>query len=140
MDGTRSHRSRVELEAAQRAFDDLFRHDAGAALAGCFADDARLLWPEGPAIIGPEAIGQAFAEFAAAFETVSFVPSYDLVEVEGSLAVVVGSFIETRRSRDAHVIERVYGRVAYSWRLEAGRWRCTRLMTSRYAPTEVVAE
>ncbi|MEX2136743.1 MAG: nuclear transport factor 2 family protein [Chloroflexota bacterium] len=138
--GTGSQGSRIQLEAAQRAFDDLFRHDAGAALAGCFADDAQLLWPEQPAIAGPEAIGEAFAEFVAGFETISFEPMYDLVAVEGPLAAVVGSFIETRRSRREHLVERVYGRLAYTWRLDAGKWRVMRLMTSRYAPTEVVVE
>jgi ketosteroid isomerase-like protein len=140
MDGVGSSASRVELEAAQRSFDDGFRRDAGADLSDWFAHDAQLLWPEQAAIVGQDAIGQAFAEFALAFETISFEPMYDLVDVQGPLAVVIGSFIEMRRSREDRVVERVHGRLAYSWRLDAGNWRITRLITSRYAPTEVVAK
>lgn len=132
--------SRADLEAAQRSFDKLFRRDAGATLAQWFAEDAQLLFPEEAPITGPVAIGRAFAEFAMAFETISFEPVYDLVEVEGPLAVVMGTFIKIRRSREEPVVQRVHGRVVYTWRLDNGSWRCTRLMTSRYAPNEVVGE
>jgi ketosteroid isomerase-like protein len=130
---------RAAFERALATVDDLARHDAGAALGEWFAADAQLLWPEEAAIIGPLAIGQAFADFAEAFETVSFEPEYDLVEVVPPLAVAIGSFIEVRRVRATGVVERVHGRLVYAWRTdpEAG-WRIVRAMTSRYAPTEVV--
>jgi ketosteroid isomerase-like protein len=131
--------SRGSLERAQRAFDELFRSDAGAELGTWFTADGALLWPEMPAIAGPEAIGQAFAEFAEDFATLSFEPRYDLVEVASPLGVVMGSFIETRRIRESGIVERVHGRAAYAWHLDAvAGWRIVRLMTSRYAPTEIV--
>lgn len=131
-------RARDLLEEALRAFDELFRDDAGAAIGAWFAPDANLLWPEEAAIIGPEAIGRAFGEFAESFETISYQPAYDFVEAVPPLGVVMGTFIETRRVRETGSVERVHGRVAYVWREDpAGRgWRIVRVMTSRYAPTE----
>ena len=133
----------ADLDAVRRlwatiaSFDDLFRRDAGHELGPLFADDAQLLWPEEAPIVGPAEIGAAFADFAHAFETIAFEPRYDLVEAKPPLAVVVGTFTETRRDRASGDVERVHGRVAYVWRDEPGHgWRCTRLMTSRYAATE----
>jgi ketosteroid isomerase-like protein len=130
---------RERLHAAQAAFDDLFRHDDGVAMGAWFTPDAQVLWPDGPAIVGPAAIGQAFAEFATEFETISHQPTYDLVEVAPRLAVWAGTFAEVRGGRQTRIVERVYGKLVVVWRLEpSGAWRCVRLMTGRYAPTEVV--
>lgn len=127
-----------DLEATQAAFDEAFRHDAGRSIGEWFTADGQLLWPEMAAIVGREAIGQAFADFAAAFETIAFEPTYDLVDVSPPVAVVMGTFVETRRSRDTSTLERVHGRVGFAWQLGADGWCCARLMTSRYAPTEVL--
>jgi len=129
---------RAAFQAALAAVDDLFRHDAGKAMADWFAADAQLLWPEEAPIIGQEAIGQAFADFAEAFETISYAPEHDFVEVAPPLVVSIGSFIEVRRVRATGVVERVHGRIVYAWRAEPERgWRIVRAMTSRYAPTEI---
>ena len=129
---------RAAFERALATVDDLFRHDAGTAMGDWFAADAQLLWPEEAPIVGREAIGRAFADFAEVFQTISFVPEYDFIEVVPPLAVSIGSFIEARRVRASGVVERVHGRLAYAWRVEPEhRWRIVRAMTSRYAPTEV---
>jgi len=131
--------ARQRLVAAQGRFDDLFRHDAGRPIGACFAADGELLWPEQGPVVGPAEIGAAFAEFADVFATISYETNYDLVEVMPPLAVVMGTFIEVRRDRASGVTERVHGRAAYVWREDpSGDWRCLRLMTGRYAPTEVV--
>lgn len=131
---------RATFAGALATVDDLFRHDAGTAMADWFAADAQLLWPEEEAIVGSDAIGRAFAAFAAAFETISFEPEYDYVQVVPPLAVAIGTFIETRRVRDSGGVERVHGRLAYAWRAEPERgWRIVRAMTSRYAPTELAS-
>jgi ketosteroid isomerase-like protein len=132
--------ARMAFERSLATFDDLFRHDAGAAIADWFAADAQLLWPEEAPIIGPQAIGRAFADFAEAFETISFEPDHGLVEVVSPLAVTVGTFIETRRERATGVVERVHGRVVTVWRADPEHgWRIVRAMTSRYAATEILA-
>lgn len=129
----------ASFERALATVDDLFRHDAGTAMAEWFAADAQLLWPEEAPIIGPEAIGGAFADFAEAFETISYAPDYGLVEVVPPLAMSIGTFVEVRRVRATGSVERVHGRVVYAWRAEPDRgWRIVRALTSRYAPTEVV--
>ncbi len=128
---------RAAFERALALFDDEFRHDAGAALGRWYTHDAQLLWPEEPAIIGPEAIGAAFAEFAELYETLSFEPRHELVDVVPPLAVVVGPFIETRRERTTGEVERVHGRMAHAWRVEPEHgWRITRTMTSRSAASD----
>jgi len=131
---------RAAFVRALAAVDDLVRHDAGMAVADWCAADAQLLWPEEPPIIGPQAIGQAFADFAEAYETISFEPDHSLVEVVPPLAVTVGTFIEERRERSTGAVERVHGRLVYVWRADPERgWRIMRAMTSRYAATEIVA-
>ena len=125
------------LSTAVATFDDLFRRDAGHPLGRLFSDEAQLIWPEVPPIVGPYEISAAFAAFAEAFQTISYEPRYDLVEAQPPLAVVAGTFIEVRRDRATGQIERVHRRIIFAWRDEPERgWRCSRLMTSRYAESE----
>ena len=131
---------RAELVAVQGAFDELFFRDGGAEIARYFLDDAEIWWPGEPPIVGSEAIGTVMGEFAGAFEIIDLERHPDLIEVSGSLGVVLRTFRETRRVRKTGVVERIHGRSALVWRRSPeGEWRCTRLMTSRYAPDEALS-
>lgn len=130
----------AELVATLRAFDEVFSRDGGAELAQYFLDDAEVWWPGEAPIVGSEAIGEAMDEFARVFETIRYERHPDLIEVSGSLGVVMGRFTETRRVRETGVVESIHGRNALVWRRSPdGGWRCARLMTGRSAPDETLA-
>jgi len=128
-----------ELASVQEAFDELFFQDGGAKIARYFLEDAELWWPGEPAIVGSEAIGAVMDAFAGSFEIIDLERHPSLIEVSGSLAVVMRTFRETRRVRETGIVERIHGRSVLVWRRSpASEWRCARLMTGRYGPDETV--
>jgi uncharacterized protein (TIGR02246 family) len=122
------------------AYDAAFAADRADEVAELFAQDGRLQWPEEEDIVGREAIRQAFTAFVNQFHTVSWEPSYQLAEVHGDQAFLLGRFVERREVRRTGELERVPGRLVLVCRREAGgAWRITHAMTSRYGETTVEA-
>ncbi|HEY7848364.1 MAG TPA: SgcJ/EcaC family oxidoreductase [Candidatus Limnocylindria bacterium] len=122
------------------AYDAAFAADDADGVAELFAADARLQWPEMEDIVGREAIRQAFVDFVGTFHTVSWQPSYQVVEVLGDRAFLLGRFVERREVRGSGDVERVPGRLVLVCRREAdGAWRITHAMTSRYGEETIEA-
>jgi uncharacterized protein (TIGR02246 family) len=122
------------------AYDAAFAADRADDVAELFAEDARLQWPEEEDIVGREAIRQAFSAFVDQFHTVSWEPSYQLAEVHGDQAFLLGRFVERREVRRTGELERVPGRLVLVCRRQAdGAWRITHAMTCRYGETTVEA-
>jgi len=122
------------------AYDAAFAADRADEVAELFAEDARLQWPEEEDIVGREAIRQAFTAFVDQFHTVSWEPSYQLAQVHGDQAFLLGRFVERREVRGTGELERVPGRLVLVCRRDAdGAWRITHAMTSRYGETTVEA-
>jgi uncharacterized protein (TIGR02246 family) len=120
------------------AYDAAFAADRADDMAELFAEDARLQWPEEEDIVGREAIRLAFTAFVDQFHTVSWEPSYQLAEVHGDQAFLLGRFVERRAVRRTGELERVPGRLVLVCRREVdGVWRITHAMTSRYGETTV---
>ena len=126
------------LRAMLDGFDAAFRADRGADVATFFTHDARLQWPEMEDIVGREAIQRAFADFTTAVHTISWQPSYQVVDVHGHRAYLLGRFVEVRQVRETGEVERVLGRIVYFCRRESdGAWRIAHAMTSRYGETTI---
>ena len=122
------------------AYDAAFAADRADEVAELFAEDARLQWPEEEDIVGRDAIRRAFADFMEEFHTVSWRPSYQVAEVHGDQAFLLGRFVERREVRRTGELEHVPGRLVLVCRREAdGAWRITHALTSRYAETTIEA-
>ena len=126
------------LAAMLTAYDAAFAGDDADRVAGFFAVDGRLQWPEEEDIVGREAIRDAFREFVAVFHTIAWEPSYQVVEVTGERAFLLGRFVERREVKETGAVERVPGRLVLVCRRDAGgSWLITHAMTSRYGETTV---
>jgi uncharacterized protein (TIGR02246 family) len=125
------------VAALLAAYDLAFAADRADEVAELFADDARLQWPEMEDIVGREAIRRAFTDFVDEFHTVSWEPSYQVAEVHGDRAFLLG-LVERREVRRTGELEHVPGRLVLVCRREAdGVWRITHAMTSRYGETTI---
>jgi ketosteroid isomerase-like protein len=125
------------LWALIAAFNDAFRKDRAAELGAFFAEDARLLWPEMPDILGREAIQQAFNDFIGVFSTLYYETRFDVVDIHPRYAYTLGTFEEVRSERQGNQSTRIFGRFAWFFQQQPdGGWLITRLMTSRFAPDE----
>ena len=131
---------RHELLAALEAFDRAFIEGRADVLGALFADDAQLLLHHQPAIVGRQAITEAYRETFAAFDTSAYEPNYETVEVHTDRAYVLGSFTEVLRPREGGPGLAVVGRVVLFWQRGPDEvWRTTRVLTSRSAPDEEVS-
>ena len=130
---------RHALLAALDAFDRAFIEGHAEELGALFADDAQLLLHYQPAIVGRQAVTEAWRETFAAFDTSAYEPTYETVEVHTDNAYVLASFTEVLRSREGGPGLAVAGRIVLFWRREPdGVWRVTRVLTWRSAPDEEV--
>jgi uncharacterized protein (TIGR02246 family) len=121
------------VEALDRAWRDGLAEEFGDLLA----EDAVQLLNNQEAVVGREAIKQGFARTAAAFDLSNYAPEYDLIDVHGDHAYVLGSFDEVLRPGTGGPGRRVQGRLVVFWRREPnGRWRIVRFLTGRSAPDE----
>ncbi len=119
--------------------DLAFAQDRGSDVSDFFAEEARLMWPNNEDIVGREAIREAFVGFVSEYTTDSWDPKREFIEVYERHAYTLGSFIETRTTRDGGPTEKVYGRLLEIWQLSSdGKWEIIRLMTGRYADTELL--
>jgi ketosteroid isomerase-like protein len=129
---------RAELGEALRAFDETFRRGDLEELARLFAPDIELLVHQQEAIVGKDSAGRAFGRVLEMFDTSDYAPRYDVIEVHGDRAYVLGPFEETLSSRSGEPGIRVHGRVVLFWRRDEEGWRITRLLTGRSAPDEPI--
>jgi ketosteroid isomerase-like protein len=122
------------------AFDHAFMEGRAEEVGGLFADDGQLLLHQQPAIVGRQAVTEAFRETFAGFDTSAYRPNYDTVEVHTDRAYVLGSFTEVLRPREGGPGLRVAGRLVFFWRRGPdGGWRITHALSSRSAPDEEVS-
>jgi ketosteroid isomerase-like protein len=131
---------RLALLAALDAFDRAFFDGRADEVGALFAADGQLLLHHQPAIVGRQALTEAYRETFAEVDTSAYKPTYDTIEVHTDGAYVLGSFTEVLRPHDGGPGLRVAGRVVLFWRLEPeGEWRITRALSSRSAPDEEVS-
>jgi ketosteroid isomerase-like protein len=126
-----------KFEEALRRFDDTFRSGQAQEIIDFFAEDCRALIHNQATIEGREAVGEAFKQFFGMFDTPVYVPDYDIVDVMGDQAYVLGSFQEVLRPRQGEPTVQIFGRVVLFWRRIGGEWLETRLLTARSAPDQV---
>jgi ketosteroid isomerase-like protein len=130
--------SRAELEEGLRAFDEAFRRGDLAELTRLFAPDIQLLVHQQEAIVGKDGAARAFGQVLEMFDTSDYTPRYEVIEVHGDRAYVLGPFEETLSPRSREPGIRVHGRVVLFWRRDEEGWRVTRLLTGRSAPDEPI--
>jgi ketosteroid isomerase-like protein len=119
-------------------FDAAFRADRHAEVAECFTADARLEWPEMEDIVGRDEIRVAFGDFMSTFHTISWDPTYQVVDIHGDRAYLLGRFVELREVRATGDVEHVPGRIVYFCLRDAdGVWRFTHVLTSRYGEATI---
>jgi uncharacterized protein (TIGR02246 family) len=124
-----------DFAEALSTFSRAFAAGDAEVFVGLFADDARVLLHEQPALVGRAAIGQMFTELFAMIDTGGFEIDYDIVEVHQDRAYVLATFHETLRPKDAAPAIEVDGRLVCFWhRHEDGTWRVTRVLTGRASP------
>ncbi len=131
--------SKDEINLRKRIddFDRAFLEENIEELIEFFAQDACLLWPAIPDIVGREAIQHAFEEFASVFDNLVWEPMRQVVEIHPTRAYTLGSFIEIRRPWNGGSRTKIYGRMVEFWEVDAdGKWRVKWLMTSRYGEDE----
>jgi ketosteroid isomerase-like protein len=126
-----------EFEEALQRFDDAFRSGHAQDFIDFFAEDCRALFHHQATIEGREAVGEAFRQILSMFDTSAYEPDYDVADVTGDQAYVLGSFREVLRPREGGSSVQVFGRVVLFWRRIGGEWLVTRLLTARSAPDEV---
>jgi ketosteroid isomerase-like protein len=126
-----------EFEEALRSFDDTLRTGQAQEITGMFAEDCCALIHYQAAIQGREAVVEAFNQFFGTFEVSVYEPDYDVIDVMGDQAYVLGSFREVLQPRKGGSVVQVFGRIVLFWRRIAGEWRVTRLLTARSAPDQV---
>jgi ketosteroid isomerase-like protein len=87
--------------------------------------------------VGRGGAGRAFGRVFEMFDTSDYTPGYEVIEVHGDQAYVLGAFEETLSPRSGEHGTRVHGRVVLFWaRDKEEGWRVTRLLTGRSAPDE----
>jgi len=128
----------TRFDEALATFSRSFATGDGETFVGLFADDAKALLHEEPALEGAAAIREMFMGLFAMVDTAGFEVDYDTIDVQGDRAYVLASFRETLRPKDGTSAIRVDGRLVCFWRrAEDGRWQVTRVLTGRAAPDRI---
>jgi ketosteroid isomerase-like protein len=126
-----------ELLGAIHAFDRAFLEGQLEQFSAFFANEARLLIHQQEAVLGRQAVRESFASVFNDFDTSAYEPRYEIVDVHGDQAYVLGSFDETLRPRTGEPGIQIRGRVVHFWRRESsGAWRIVMALTSRSAPDD----
>ncbi|MFX1369787.1 MAG: YybH family protein [Promethearchaeota archaeon] len=129
--------SRESLLNAMKGLHSAFSEGRALDMSNLFSEDAILMSPNAPDIVGRELIQQAFVGFMETYETEAFEPKQEIIDVSERRAVSLGNFIEMRTPRDGRPTEKIYGRLLEIWELSSeGRWEVIRMMTGRYSETE----
>lgn len=87
--------------------------------------------------MGSEAVGEAFKNYFDTLDDSSYLPDYDVIDVVGDKAYVMGSFRETLNPSDGGPMISVSGRVVLFWSRFEDRWIITRLLTARSSPDQI---
>ncbi|MFX1416850.1 MAG: YybH family protein [Promethearchaeota archaeon] len=136
-----SSSNRDHLLEAMAGLDLAFSEDRALDVSNIFSEDARLMWPLMGDIVGRDSIREAFVEFMSMYTTVSWNPNREIIDVYEKRAYSLGSFTETRTTRGGGPTEKVFGRLLEIWQLSPdGKWEIFRMMTGRYAETELPLE
>ena len=127
----------ANFENVLTEFDRAFVEGRLDDLVSFFTDDARALFHLNEALIGKEAIYEAFKSVLDAFDTSSYEPDYEILDVLGDHAYALLTFKEVLRPKDGTAGVRVHGRAVHFWRYgqDAG-WQLAALLTARSAPDE----
>jgi ketosteroid isomerase-like protein len=125
----------AELEESLDAFDRAFAEGRLDEFSAFFADDAQLLLNEEGAVTGTEAIGAFFASAFDSFDYSAYEAQYDITDVHGDRAYVLGTYDELICPRHGGTGTRIHGRIVLFWRAEGdGTWKVVRVLTARSAP------
>ena len=100
----------ASLREAIEAFDRAFAEGRFEDFLETFADDARLLVHEEAPVRELDAIRSAFCPVFEQIEAAEYRPRYEVVDVHGDRAYVLGSFDEVLRARGGTTGIRVQGR------------------------------
>ncbi|NLE43941.1 MAG: nuclear transport factor 2 family protein [Chloroflexi bacterium] len=129
--------SQAGFETALQEFDDALRDRRSQDIMDLFAEDCKALIHHQDTIVGRDAVGEAFRRYFDVFPTSAYAPDYDVVDVVGDRAYVLGSFQETLRPSSSGPLTRVFGRVVLFWSRIEGKWLVTRLLTARSSPEQI---
>lgn len=129
--------SQVGLEAALKEFDDALRERRSQDIIGLLADGCKALIHHQETIVGREAVWKAFKNYFNSLDDSAYLPDYDVVDVIGNRAYVLGSFRDTLHPSDGGPVVSVFGRVVLFWSRVEGQWLITRLLTARSAPDQL---
>ena len=121
--------SSADAEQAIRDLDARWSEAAqqgdAAAFAGFYAQDGRIMPPNGPAIQGPDAIQQAMGGMLQAV-SLSFEPTEVHVSAGGDMAYEVGTWRTEPRSQDGAAQEeggQDNGKYVVVWQNVDGEWK-----------------
>ncbi|HEY5578306.1 MAG TPA: DUF4440 domain-containing protein, partial [Acidimicrobiia bacterium] len=120
-----------DFTATLEGFDRAFRGGDVDAFAAMLASDAVFLLHQQPPLVGADGITETFRELFSLVDTSAYEVTYDLMEVFGDRAYVLGSFTEVLRPRDGGPATYVNGRIVLFWRRDDDEWRLVRNLTSR---------
>ena len=109
------------------------------AFAACFADDGHLYLLHREAVTGRDAIRDVWREFFARFDTSSWEPATELIEVHDDRAYAFGTYTERLQKREDGSRTLVRGRLVHFLRREDdGSWQVSLLMNSHSHPMEPI--
>jgi ketosteroid isomerase-like protein len=125
------------LLKAQKELHSAFSEGRAYDMSNLFSEDAIVMSPNMPDVVGREFIQQSFVKFMETYSTDAFEPKQEFLEFGERLAISLGNFIEIRTPRDGRPTEKIYGRLLEIWELSSkGKWEIIRMMTGRYSETE----
>ena len=128
-------------ELAVRALLDRF-HAAFAAgdaegFGACFAEDGTVVLLHSEALVGRDAIVDAWRTLSARFDTSDWEPVTEFVDVDGDHGAAYSTYTERLLDRQDGSRRLVRGRLVHLFRAEPdGTWRIRLLMNSHSRPIE----
>ena len=113
---TKASSIRSEIEAASRGFAETLSKGEAAKIAGTYAEDARVLPPNGPAIQTRQKIQEFWQGFIDSKSKLSL--STSDVEAQGKVAIEVGTWemVSADNKRDT-------GKFVVVWRWDKKDWK-----------------
>ncbi len=129
--------NRESLLKAMKELHTAFSEGRALDMSNLFSEDAIVMSPNAPDVVGRELIQQSFVGFMETYMTEAFEPKQEIIDIGERRAVSLGNFIEIRTPRDGRPTEKIYGRLLEIWELSSeGKWEIIRMMTGRYSETE----
>jgi len=112
---------RWAIEAITEQYADAFKRGDAAAIAALYAEEARVLPPNGPTVVGREAIQNFYQGAIDACGCDDFQLTILEVGVVGDLAYEIGEYV-TIHPVEGETI-RKQGKYVYIWKRENGEWK-----------------